>query len=186
MNGHTRSRASGRCSELRRHARLLLAIVLVAVGCRGTGGPGSGRAGGDTAGGSTLDLSTIDVCQRVPGKAVAEALGGQLADTLAFRASADQPSRCRYSIGSSDSARSMRQAYVVLLLPPRDFETRRMQQQNPVESIPGLGDAAYVTYAPAGERTDLYVLKRGKAAIQVTGENRAALVKIAKVAVAHL
>lgn len=189
MNGHTHSHASSRCSELRRHARLFLAIALVAVGCRGAGGSGSGRASSDAAaagGGSLLDLSTVDVCQRVPGKAVAQALGGQLADTLAFRASVDQPSRCRYSISSGDSARSIREAYVVLLLPPQEFEARRMHQQNPVTPISGLGDAAYVAYAPVGERTDLYVLKRGQATIEVTGENRTALLKIAKVAVAHL
>jgi hypothetical protein len=73
-----------------------------------------------------------------------------------------------------------------MLMPPAPFETRHAQQQNPVTPVSGLGDGAYVTYAPAGERLDLYVLKRSLATIVVSGENRVALIKIAKVAVSHL
>jgi len=74
----------------------------------------------------------------------------------------------------------------VMLMSPEQFERRHRQQQNPVTPVPGLGDGAYVTYAPAGERMDLYVLKRGVATVVVTGDNRVALIKIARVAVAHL
>jgi|WetSurMetagenome_2_1015567.scaffolds.fasta_scaffold432531_2 hypothetical protein len=175
-------------SRRRRPARLFLALTFIAVGCQGWGARSERSSGGTESSGprAPFDLARTDVCQRVPGKAVAQALGGQRADTLAFGASADQPSRCRYAIAAGESAHSTRQIYVVMLMSPEQFEKRHMQQQNPVTPIPGLGDAAYVTYAPAGERMDLYVLKRGVATIVVTGENRTALIKIAKVAVAQL
>jgi hypothetical protein len=188
MDGHVAARAWALVSRSGRAARLVLAIALAAVGCRGQG-PAAGSSGSETESSgprSPLDVATVDVCRRVPGKAVAQALGGQRADTLAFGASADQPSRCRYAVTLGDGERSARQAYVVMLMAPGQFEMRHAQQQNPVTPIPGLGDAAYVTYAPAGERMDLYVLQRGVATIAVTGENRTALIKIAKVALAHL
>jgi hypothetical protein len=188
MGGHIGMRARSWSPRLRQAASLSLALVLGAVACHGLGSR-AGRAGGETDSSgprSALDLATTDVCRRVPGKAVAEVLGGQRADTLAFGASADEPSRCRYSVAIGDSERGTRRVYVVMLMPPEQFEKRHAQQQNPVTAIPGLGDGAYLTYAPAGERMDLYVLKRGVATIVVSGENRIALVKIGKVAAARL
>ena len=183
----TGTRVNGFVSRSRLRA-VLLTLAVVSVGCPGWGAR-SGRSGDETEASGprpTLDLAKTDVCQRVPGKAVAQALGGQRADTLAFGASADQPSRCRYAVAVGEGERGTRQGYVVMLMSPEQFERRHRQQQNPVTPVPGLGDGAYVTYAPAGERMDLYVLKRGVATVVVTGDNRVALIKIARVAVAHL
>jgi hypothetical protein len=188
MDGYTAMRARARSSRLQHAASLSLLLALGTVGCHGLGSRSS-RSGGATDSSETrsaLDLAAVDVCQRVPGKAVAQALGGERAETLAFGASADQPSRCRYSVAVGEGKRSSRQAYVVMLMPPDQFEKQHAQQQNPVTPVAGLGDGAYATYAPAGERMDLFVLKRGVATIVVSGENRIALIKIAKVAAGHL
>jgi hypothetical protein len=187
MDGQT-GRHGSTFSSRSRLRPILLTLAAFAVGCAGWGAR-SGQSGGETEQSGPrpiLDLAKTDVCQRVPGKAVAQAVGGQRADTLAFGASADQPSRCRYAVAVGEGERGARQVFVVMLMSPEQFERRHMQQQNPVTPVPGLGDGAYVTYAAAGERMDLYVLKRGAATVVVTGENRIALIKIARVVVAHL
>jgi hypothetical protein len=168
---------------------LLMAIAVAVLGCRGTGSSRSGQSAGEPASSgarASLDPATVDVCERVPGKAVAEALGGKLNDALSYRASEQQPSRCRYSITLGAGAGSANRTFIVWLLTPEQLEARSRRQDNPMTPVSGLGDVAFLTYAPVGERRDLYVLKRGVAAIEVTGEDRGALIKVAKVALAQL
>ncbi len=162
---------------------VVLAALVTVAGCQGFGRSGaqSGQRGAGAAA-KPLDLATVDVCERIPGKQVAEAVGGQSAEVLSFRGSGQQLPRCRYAV----SGGAQRQVYVLWLLPPAEFDALRLQQQNPVTAVSNLGDGAYVTFIAGSQRTDLYVLKRGVATIEITGDDRAAVTKIARLALGRL
>ncbi len=170
-------------------AALVVLLAAAPFACRrGQGAPaGETSASAEAAApGEPIDTSALNVCQRVPGKEVAQALSGELSGVLPFPASDEQPARCRYAVKLSASGRSTERAYIVYLMTPSDFDKRRVQVANPMTPVPKLADVAYVTYAPAGEAATLFVLKRGTAAIEIMGEDRAQLVKIARVVLAHL
>jgi hypothetical protein len=168
-----------------RRAALLMAL-LVTAGCQGLGRPG-GQAGQRGTGGaektSAVDLATVDVCSRIPGPQVAEAVGGQRADVLSFRASEQQSPRCRYSVVGGKGGS---QVFIIWLMPPTEFDRLRFRQDNPVTPLSNLGDGAYVTVIGGAQRLDLYLLKRGVATIEITGDDRPAVTKIARLAFARL
>jgi hypothetical protein len=167
---------------------VLLIALLATAGCQGFGrsGSGSGRPGAKEAGQlPPLDLATVDVCARIPGPMVAEAVGGQRAEILSFRGSGQQHARCRYSVTGGPSA-AKAQVFVVWLLPAAEFDALRLQQENPATPVANLGDGAYVSTIAGTQRSDLYVLKRGVATLEITGDDRRAVTKIAKLALTRL
>jgi len=169
-------------------ACLLIGVLVGAIACQrrttsnAPAGEGSGATGGSTA---PMDLAAVDVCQRVPGEEVARAVGGKLAEVLPFRGSDQQGSRCRYSIVPANG-QGARRIFVVWLMAAREFDALRRSQDNPTSAVPNLGDNAFISFTPGGQRFDLCVLKRDVATIEVAGEERTAVIKVARLALSRL
>ena len=58
-------------------------------------------------------------------------------------------------------------------------------QEDPVKKVDKLGDDAFITLHPETKRYDLMTVKRGKIAIEVTGEDVDSIRKIAQLALSH-
>ena len=68
--------------------------------------------------------------------------------------------------------------YVVWIQPAEDFEELKKHIEQPIASVSGLGDAAYV-FQDDDRRFKLNVLKRGDFMFQATADTREAARKVA-------
>jgi hypothetical protein len=128
------------------------------------------------------DFATLNVCQLVPGEAIARALGAKLVEA---RPVADQTlPRCRYSVlpAGSDSQRG----YVVWIQQPEDFEELKKVISDPITTVSGLGDGAYLFRDKGDGRFKIHVLKRGDLMFEATGDSAASARKVADAVVAQL
>jgi hypothetical protein len=128
------------------------------------------------------DYTTLNVCQLVPGETIARALGGKLSDQ---RPANDKTfSRCTYLIvppGSSKPA-----GYVVWVQPATDFQELKKVIDEPLTSVTGLGDDAYMFRDSGDGRFKINVLKRGDLMFQASGETAAAARQVADAVVSVL
>lgn len=128
------------------------------------------------------EWAKIDVCTMVPGDDVARALGARLVEARPF---ADRNwSRCTYLVVPPGS--DARTGYVVWMQSAEEFEGIKAYIEEPIASIPDLGDAAYGFRDRGDGRYKIYVLKRGDLSFQATGESDAAARKVAEAVVGVL
>lgn len=127
------------------------------------------------------DYTTLDVCQLVPADRIARALGGTVSQA---RPTFDKAfSRCTYLL-QLDSGKPM--GYVVWVQPAEDFEELKKHIDEPLTTVNGLGDAAYMFQDKGDGRFKINVLKRGDLMFQATGESAASVRRVADVVVAEL
>jgi hypothetical protein len=121
------------------------------------------------------DYTTLNVCQLVPGESVARALGGKLSDQRPFY---DKTfSRCTYLIVPPGSSKPL--GYVVWVQPAADFQDLKQVIDEPLTSVSGLGDDAYMFRDAGDGRFKINVLKRGDLMFQATGESAATARQVA-------
>lgn len=123
---------------------------------------------GSSAAGLPSDLSASDVCALVPGSEVAAAVGGRLEEVRLIRPEG-RNARCVYTVGFPTGRGGGKAAFVVWLHPPGDFVGLRAAGDRSARSLEGLGDEAVIAHDPDSGRSDLLVLVRGLATIEVTG-----------------
>jgi hypothetical protein len=127
----------------------------------------------------------LDACKTVPGDAVASALGGKLAEIRGVKGGNSPSSKCVYTIVSGGPENPARRIYVLWLMPPQDFDSMKKLQEDPVKKFDKLGDDAFITFHPENQRYDLMTVKRGKIAIEVTGEDVDSIRKVAQQALSR-
>ena len=152
---------------------LACSVVLAAPGWDGEREAGQARR----------DLKVLDVCRLVPGDAVAKAVGGALAEARPFFDKDGTLARCTYVVtlpGSGDT----RQAYVIWIYPPADFEELKAFTEGKMTAVPGLGDGAYSFQDPGDGRFKVRVLKRGEVTIEATAVTADGARNVAEAAVA--
>jgi hypothetical protein len=137
------------------------------------------RSAGPQAG---RDFATLNVCQIVSGEALARALGGKLADTRAGHTASS--SRCVYFISAPPSDK--RSGYIVWLQPPADFEALKKYIEEPITTLTGLGDGAYMFRDKGDGRFKIHVLKRGDLMFEASADSAESARKIAGAVVIQL
>lgn len=136
--------------------------------------------------GKNPDFAALNVCELLPGDSIAAAVGGRISDVRAFDSGASAAKRCRYTVFPADSSSHTPSVFVVHLQSAADFDTLKILQEDPIEPLHGLGDDAFITYHSNTARYDLYVVKRERYLIEITGDDPAAIHKIAELALARL
>lgn len=170
--------------------RTLTALLLVAA----LGGPAckteqsrtpeTAAPSSSPAASSGRSLATLDLCKLVPGDAVTTALGGKLAAPT-NGASGEGGANCWYTIEPPGATGTV-EAYIVYAFPPGYFEMMKGVQEGPVEAISGLGDDALLIPASSDPMHDLMVLKRGDLTLEIKGEDRQRLRKLAELVLSRL
>jgi len=159
----------------------IFATLFLASGCQSTG---SEKQTG--ALGKNPDFGTLNVCDVLPGDSLAIALGGRLSDVRPLDSGAGEAKRCRYTMLPADTTSGKPSVFVVYLQRPADFDTLKTLQEDPIDSVYGLGDDAFISYHSDTARHDLYVLKRERYMIEITGDDRESIRKIAEYALGRL
>lgn len=140
---------------------------------------------GGAASTTRRDSNSLDACKAVPGDSVASALGGKLAEARSVKGGDSLAAKCVYTIVPSGPGNSAHKIYILWLMPAQDFDSMKKLQEGPVKKVDKLGDDAFITFHPETKRHDLMTVKRGKIAIEVTGEDVDSIRKIAQQALSH-
>lgn len=157
----------------------ILATALLALGCQS-----SESEKPEGALGKNPNFATLNVCDLLPGDSLAAAVGGRISDVRAFDSGANAAKRCRYTVLPADSNHKP-SVFVVHLQSAADFDTLKTLQEDPIEPVLGLGDDAFITYHSDTARYDLYMVKRERYLIEITGDDPYAIRKIAELALAR-
>ena len=126
----------------------------------------------------TRDYPTFNVCEFIPGDAIARSVGAKLTQS---RPTFDKDwSRCAYYVTDANGKPS---GYVVWIQPAEDFEELKKHIEQPIASVSGLGDAAYV-FQDDDRRFKLNVLTRGDFMFQATADTQESARKVAETVLA--
>lgn len=117
-----------------------------------------------------------DVCALVPGAEIAARVGATL---VAERAVKSEPtrSRCVYRVRKDGAER----AFVVWWMPAGEFEGLRAATDD-AKAAHGIGDAAYTKFDGDTRRHGLVAVRRGRALVEVTGDDPAEVRAVALLA----
>jgi hypothetical protein len=113
-----------------------------------------------------------DICKDIPGEIVAQAVSGQLKQARSY------DGRCVYFISSKDTPTKM-DAFVIYRHPADDFAALKETEEGKGEVLEGVGDEATLTFDKDTKRYWLLVTKHGLVTLQISGEDRDAVRKIA-------
>jgi hypothetical protein len=126
----------------------------------------------------TRDYRTFNVCEFIPGDAIARSVGAKLTQS---RPTFDKDwSRCAYYVTDANGKPS---GYVVWIQPAEDFEELKKHIEQPIASVSGLGDAAYV-FQDDDRRFKLNVLTRGDFMFQATADTQESARRVAETVLA--
>ena len=128
------------------------------------------------------DYATLNVCKLVPGDAIARAFGGKLAEVRPF--SDKSFSRCVYFIVPPGRDKPL--GYVLYIQPPKDFEELKKHIAEPLTTLTGLGDDAYMFRNKGDGRFKIHVLKRGDLMFQANADTAESARKVADAVVTQL
>jgi hypothetical protein len=121
-----------------------------------------------------------NICGTIPGDMVREALSASSVDTKEF------PGRCRYIVTYAKDHQPPTEAIVIYRFAAADFDEFRQVVDEPVQTLSGLGDGAFQHFQAEDRRYSVFVVKRGVATLQLTGESAERLNKLAKLALSRL
>lgn len=117
-----------------------------------------------------------DVCALVAGADVAARVGATLVTARGVKAEPTR-SRCVYRVRKGGGER----AFVVWWMPAEEFDGLRAATDD-AKPVAGVGDAAYTRYDPDTRRHGVVAARRGRALVEVTGEDPADVRAIALLA----
>ncbi len=158
----------------------LLTLAMITFGCQSSE---SEKPQGVL--GKNPNFAELNVCDLLPGNSVAVVVGGRISDVRAFDSGANAAKRCRYTILPADSANHKPSVFVVHLQSAADFDTLKTLQEDLIEPVLGLGDDAFITYHADTARYDLYMVKRERYLIEITGDDPDSIRKIAELVLAR-
>lgn len=113
------------------------------------------------------DFSKTNVCELVSGAVVAKAMNGTLAESRPFFNKT--LSRCTYFVVAD--GKTSRDAFVVWIQAPEDFEELKQFIESPQTAVTGLGDGAYLFQDKGDGRFKITVLKKGDLMFQATADS---------------
>lgn len=111
------------------------------------------------------DAEAPDVCALVPGADVAARVGATLSTARSVKAEPTR-SRCVYRVRKDGAER----AFVVWWMPAEEFDGLRAATDD-AKPVAGVGDAAYAKYDRDARRHGIVAVRRGRALVEVTGED---------------
>ncbi len=132
------------------------------------------------------DLARLDVCTGLPGAEVARAAGGRLLEAKPFQAPDGSLARCSYRVAPQGASDEKGIVWVVELLPAGQYETIRAFIEQSVRELAGIGDGAFAYKENESGRSRLYVRRRKKATLSLTGPDEAVLRRVALLALSRL
>ncbi len=139
------------------------------------------------AAGSAGGLARADVCASLPAAEVVRTVGGgRLLEATPFRAPDGKLARCSYAVVPAGTAGEKPVLWMVELLPAGQFEALRPFIGQPVREIAGIGDGAFVYKEGESGRSRLYVRRRKRETLSLSGPDEAVLRKIALLALSRL
>ena len=123
---------------------------------------------------SSLKANEIepDVCKDIPGTVVAQAVSGKFQETKSYEG------RCVYFLSSKNTPDKI-EAFVVYRHPADDFAGLKEAEEGKGEVVEGVGDEASLTFDKETNRFWLLVTKHGLVTLQISGEDKEAVHKIA-------
>jgi len=131
-----------------------------------------------------LDLAHLDVCSRVPGAEVAGLADGSLKQARLFNDPDGDLARCTYFVAITASGAEAQTAFSIEVSAEEDFVEIRPYVEAPIHEVAGLGDGAWAYRDPDSmNRLRLYVLSKGVATLDVTGEDEQQVRKVAALAI---
>lgn len=117
-----------------------------------------------------------DVCALVPGADVATRIGATLVTARSVKAEPTR-SRCVYRVRKGGVER----AFVVWWMSAEEFDGLRAATDD-AKPVAGVGDAAYAKYDRDTRRHGVVAVRRGRALVEVTGEDPAEVREVALLA----
>ncbi len=136
------------------------------------------------AAGPAIDPAKTDVCVRVPGDAVAAAVGGALKSARPFADPDGGFARCTYLVSSGAGA-SETAGYVLWLYRDSDYDDLVAAVAGPKEKVEGTGDDA-VLFREEDGRAKLLFVRRGRYAAEATAADADGARQLARVALEKL
>jgi hypothetical protein len=136
------------------------------------------------AAGPALDPAKTDVCARVPGAAVAAAVGGTLKSARPFADPDGGFARCTYLVATGKNGAESA-AFVLWLYRDSDYDAMVSAVEGPTEKVEGVGDAA-ILFREEDGRAKLLFVRRGRYSAEATAADADGARKLAKVALEKL
>jgi len=131
-----------------------------------------------------LDLAHLEVCSRVPGGEVARSVGGTLDEARPFNDPEGALARCTYFVKLPAAGGGQPAVFSVEVSAEEDFVEVRPFVEAPIHEVAGLGDGAWGYRDPDSmNRLRLYVLRKGVATIDVSGEDEQQVRTVAALAI---